>query len=100
MIDWFNVLYNFLWILGLALLLTVFSLAHWLAEQQKKSLRQNLAEPPYRLAIAAGFMQFALGLTLLMEPWWYKIGWIGVMALSFWEAITAWKEWAANTKRG
>jgi hypothetical protein len=99
MIDWLNVLYNFCWILGLALLLATFSLVHWQADGQQKPLRQGLSEPPGRLAIAAGMILFALGLLLIVEPWWYKIGWAGLIALSAWEGMSAWREWPSQTKR-
>ena len=89
MIDWLNVLYNALWILGLAALLANLSLAHWRAGQQKKSLRQSLSKPSFRLTAAASILLFALGLMLAVEPWWYKIGWAGLMALSAREGAIA-----------
>jgi hypothetical protein len=27
-----------------------------------------------------------------MEPWWYKIGWAGLMILSAWQGIIAWQD--------
>jgi DMSO/TMAO reductase YedYZ heme-binding membrane subunit len=99
MIDWLNVLYNFLWILGLAVLLTAFSLAYWLVGLEARPLRQGLSEPPFRLAIAAGIVLFALGLMLIVTPWWYKIGWIGIIALSAWEGLAAWRDWPGRSKR-
>lgn len=99
MIDWLNVLSNLLWILGLAELLATLSLAHWLAGLQGRSLRWGLAEPRFRLAIAAGFLLFGLDLTLAVEPWWYKIGWVGVIALSVWEGVAAWRAWPVETGR-
>jgi hypothetical protein len=96
--DWLNILYNTLWILGLAALLATFSLAHWRASWQGASLRRALSEPGFRLAVAAEIALFALGLTLLVEPWWYKIGWVGIMAFSLWEGIAAWRRWPGKTK--
>jgi hypothetical protein len=93
MIDWLNLLYNALWILGLAALLANLSLAHWLAGQQKKSLRQSLLRPSFRLTAAASILLFALGLMLAVAPWWYKIGWAGLMTLSVWQGIIAWQDW-------
>jgi hypothetical protein len=99
MIDWLNVLYNALWILGLAVVLTTLSLAHWLAEERGGSFRQSLSEPSTRLAIAFGFILFAVGLSFIVEPWWYKIGWFGLILLSLWEGGTAWRDWFVQTER-
>jgi hypothetical protein len=91
MIDWLDVLYQLLWILGLGVILTTASLTHWLAEQSTQSMRQLLAGPACRLGMAAGLGLFGLGATLLVEPWWYKIGWLGVIAVSLWQGWTAWR---------
>ncbi|MBI1877581.1 MAG: hypothetical protein HYR94_05015 [Chloroflexi bacterium] len=99
MIDWLNVLYHLFWVLGLAVLLATFSLAHWQADGQQKSLRQSLSEPLCRLAVAVSIILFALGLMLIVEPWWYKIGWAGIIGLSAWEGMIAWREWPSQTKR-
>jgi hypothetical protein len=99
-IDWFNVFSNALWILGLALLLTTFSLAHWLAtDRQEKSLRQSLSAPPCRLTIAAGLTLVALGLMLTMESWWYKIGWVVICVFSIREGVISWQEWFDKTEQ-
>lgn len=90
MIDWFNLLGHFLWLLSLALLLTAVSLFHWQAEQAERSLTEALAEPAARLAVAAGFFLFALGLALVVEPWGYKASWLGLMLLAGWIGWTAW----------
>jgi hypothetical protein len=99
MIDWFNVFANALWILGLAALLAAFSLAHWQAGLQVKPLRQVLSEPPFRMAIAAGILLFASGFMLVVTPWWHKIPWAGIMALSLWQGLVAWRDGASQTKR-
>jgi hypothetical protein len=41
--------------------------------------------------LAAGFGLFGLGLSLTIEPWWLKIGWLGVLGLAVWEGISAWR---------
>ncbi len=93
MIDWANLLFTALWVLGLAALLAAFSLAHWLASRSGRTLRQTLMEPPFRLALAAAFMLVALGATFSVEPWWHKIAWAGVLALVAWEGVAAWRDW-------
>ena len=83
---------NALWVLGLAVVLAALSLAQWQAGQQRQTFPQGLSKPMSRLAIAAGFILVGLGLTLTVEPWWYKIGWAGLMVVSFWGGLTAWQE--------
>jgi hypothetical protein len=99
MIDWLEVLYQLLWILGLGLILTTASLAHWMAEQGAQSMGQLLARPAWRLAMAVGLGLFGLGAALLVEPWWYKIGWLGVIMVSFWRGQTAWRSHANRLKQ-
>jgi hypothetical protein len=91
MMGWLNLAYHIVWILGLALMLTTFSLAHWLAGQRRQSVGPVLAEPGFRLAIASSFALFGLGLGLLVEPWWYKICWFGIVAASIWLGQSAWR---------
>ena len=99
MIDWFNVLANALWILGLAVLLATFSLAHWLAGLQERSLGQVLSEPPFHLVSAIGILVFALGFVLLVTPWWHRVVWAGVLALSAWEGMAAWRDWSGRAEQ-
>jgi hypothetical protein len=69
MLNWFNILAHLLWILGLTLLLSSLSLAHWQALQQRRSFRQLMSESFFHLALMSGFGLFALGLILAVEPW-------------------------------
>jgi hypothetical protein len=91
-IVWLDLLFHTFWIVGLALLLATFSLASWLTPGPQTSLWQRLTKPPFRLTIAISLFLFSLGLLLVTEPWGYKIGWAGLMALSLREGITAWQK--------
>ena len=91
MIEWLNVLYQFLWILGLAVILTTLSLVHWLAQQSRQTMGQVLSQPAPRLAMAAGWGLIGLGAALLVEPWWHKIGWFGIVALTLWQGYAVWQ---------
>lgn len=89
--DWFNLFCHFLWLFGLALLLTTLSLVHWQAEQAGKAMPQALTEPVVRLVIALSFFLLALGLALLIEPWGYKAGWLSLLLLATWIGGVAWR---------
>jgi hypothetical protein len=99
MIVWLDLVHHALWIVGLAILLATFSLAHWTAGLQKKSLRQSLWQPAYRLTIAVGIIAFALGLMFLAEALWLKIAWVGVIVLSLLESISAGRDCLGKSKR-
>jgi len=45
LIDWLNLLSNSLWILGLAIGLTVIGVARWEAQEDQQRMRQVLAKP-------------------------------------------------------
>jgi hypothetical protein len=98
MTDWLQTVYNSVWLLGLATLVATLNLTHWLAIQDRGSLRQYLAEPGARLGMAIGFILFSLGLALTIHPWWYKIGWLAVLALATWGGVMAWRDRQSATQ--
>jgi hypothetical protein len=99
MITWTHLLFTALWTLGLAALLATFSLAHWLTSQSDRSLRQTLMEPRFRLIQAAAVMLVALGATFSVEPWWHRIVWVGVLLLSAWEGMAAWRDGSGRAEQ-
>jgi hypothetical protein len=99
MIIWLDLVQHTLWIVGLAILLATFSLAHWTAGLQERGLQQSLLQPAYRLTIAVGIIAFALGLMFLAEALWLKIAWMGVIVLSLGEGISAGRDCFGKAKR-
>jgi hypothetical protein len=91
MFDWLTVSIHLLWLLGLTLLLSSLSLAHWHAHQQRRPFRELILEPFFHLTIVMGLGLFALGLALIVQPWGYKIGWLGLMAVAGWQGIMVWR---------
>lgn len=86
MIDWFGVFAAALWIAGLALLLALLGLARSVPD---RSLRQALAQPEFRAAVAGGIALFAIGLGLTVGDWFERIGWFVVVLLALWEGVSA-----------
>lgn len=80
MIDWWGVFYNALWILGLALMLAVFSMATFRASQAGRRLGDELAAPALQVPLLAGLLLFCLGLLLAGRSWWERLLW-GALAL-------------------
>ena len=66
--SWVGVFFSALWMVGLAMLVSAFSMTHWLASMQQASLRQSMSETPYRQVMMAGFILFGVGsiVTLLL----------------------------------
>jgi Zn-dependent membrane protease YugP len=92
MIEGSRLVFHALWIIGLALLLAAFSHAQWAAGLHRRSLRKTLWRPRCRLAMAFGLILFALGLMLTATAWWLRVAWVGIILLSLWEGVAAWRE--------
>jgi hypothetical membrane protein len=84
MIDVWGVISNALWILGLSVLLAVWSYASYEASRAGQKVRAKLDELGYALVIDAGLLLFLVGMATTEDRWWARALWI-VMAL----AVTA-----------
>jgi len=89
MIDWLNLIWNALWILGLAVGLATLSYASWEASiyKEKFSVRLRRSTPQAVLNLAG--VLFCLGLAGTSRRWW-EIGLWLLLGVSFiFQAITA-----------
>lgn len=80
MINWQSVLFNSLWIVGLALLLAGFSYSYWAARDGKRPLSHQLASVEFLAPFWAGMLLFCAGLAGTSERVWEIILW-GLLAL-------------------
>lgn len=88
-IDWLNILYNTLWIFGLALILAAFSYASWQADQQGQKLRQRLDSISFQFPLSIGLTFVSLGLTFLAQVWWERLIWlvfVGLFLFQSWQS--------------
>lgn len=76
MIDFAQVAANVLWVLGLALLLAVWSYARYEAHRQEVKIREMLGRLGYSLWINAGLLLFVAGMALTEDRWWARGLWI------------------------
>jgi len=76
MIDFANVAANALWVLGLALLLAVWSYARYEAYRVGIKTREMLGKLRYTLWINAGLLLFVAGMALTEHRWWARGLWI------------------------
>ena len=84
-IDWWSLLHNSFWILGLALVLGTLGLGYHEANRSQVRLRRKLGGRGYRRSLSGGMMLFCLGLLFSSQAWWEYVLW-GLMAAAF-----AWK---------
>jgi len=87
MIDWVGVVIATIWIMGLALLLAVVSIAYWSSSATRTSLGHVLAKRSFYVALRVGIVLFGLGMLMGTETWWEKILWGLVTVFFVWEAI-------------
>ncbi len=81
-IDWLNVFYNAIWIIGLAVILAAFSINDWLAHTNGVKLRQQLGTSAFQTPLTGGLILVSVSLALLADVWWERALW-GVFAVLF-----------------
>jgi hypothetical protein len=91
MIDWWRLGSNLLWVVGLAIVLAAFSMAHYRARTGPVRLRQILRGAAFQFPFCIGMILVGLGLALSGQEWWEKlVG--GLVALAFVvEALRLWR---------
>lgn len=82
MIDWYNLFWNALWILGCALALATLSYASWEAANQGEKFRVWLGQTHLQIPLNLAGLLFSLGLAGTSEVIWQRILWV-LLALGF-----------------
>lgn len=82
MIDWFSVLVNSLWIIGLALALSTVSYASWQASLIRQKTWNKFKEPGYLACFSIAAVLFCAGLAGTADTLWETILW-AVLGLLF-----------------
>lgn len=76
MIDWTNLGFNALWIVGLAIILAAVSYHAWLAGEASQRLRDALSLPSWKVPVSAGALLACVGFGLgLAERPWERVVW-------------------------
>ncbi len=80
MIDFLGVFSNFLWIMGLVVLLATLSYASYAAAVAITAtrMREKLDEFAYALALDVGLVLFCAGLAATEDRGWARLLWIGL----------------------
>jgi hypothetical protein len=87
MIDWYALVLNTFWIIGLALLLAAISYHYWLAPLEGRSLRQQLDQPAFLQHFWISFSFISIGLAGTSQRVWEMILWIIFLLISAVNAI-------------
>ena len=75
MIPWRSVFFNFLWILGLAVLLADLGFHYWLAQREGSGLRAQFRLPSFQKGAWLGLGLFAVGLAGTVDRAWEVVVW-------------------------
>jgi len=100
MIEWTNLAFNGLWVLGAAVILAALSLACYEAQRQGEPLRVRLATPSFQLSLSLGLLFISLGAALVGPRWWERVLWGLLCATSGWSLWSAWQAWRGKHDRG
>jgi hypothetical protein len=82
LIDWRMVGFAGLWILGLAIELSVLGFADYHAKVNKSRFRDELRKPSYQVWINLGLALFSLGVLGSSRSWWETALW-ALLAAAF-----------------
>lgn len=95
MIDWLTVIAHGFWIAGLALILAALSYYTWLAGQEGRSLRQELAGPAFQKPLLVGLLLVGVGLSGTSQQVWQVIA---AATVAVGAAIALVLSWRAATR--
>ena len=97
MVDALNILFNTLWILGLAIILAAFSYSTWRVSQHDLDLRDALNGLAFQILLSLGLLLVSLALALLAERGWEQLLWlvfVGLFSFQIWSS----RKRASNAK--
>lgn len=80
MLDVWSLVTNGLWVLGLAVLLAIWSWARYVAYQAGVKSRVILDQRQYAVALDVGLLLFIVGMAATEDRWWAQVLW-GVLGI-------------------
>jgi hypothetical protein len=91
MINWFSVVANSLWIVGLSVILAALSYHYWLAGNYGHPLRQELSRPPFQVFFLIGLLLVGAGLALTGHGWWQILPAVGLILACIVALLSLWR---------
>jgi hypothetical protein len=95
-IDWWGLVHNALWVVGLAALLATGSVTSYQAQRAGVRLWQKLTEPGLQMPFVAGMVMVCLGLLFSSRAWWQQALW-GLLAAAY-AGQMVWLQWRSRSK--
>ena len=89
-IDWVALLFHIAWILGLAIILAVFSYHHWQANQENQSPREQIRTPAFTIPTRSGLSLVTIGLAGTSQTIGEAIIWLILLLITL---ISLGKTW-------
>jgi hypothetical protein len=93
MINWFSVVANSFWIVGLAVILAALSYYYWLAGNYGRPLRQELGSPPFQTALILGLFLVGVGLALTGQGWLQILPAVGLILACIAALLSLWRRY-------
>lgn len=78
MFDYLQIGATILWVLGLAILLALWSYSYYEASLDHRSVIRQMAAPRNTLTLNLGLFLFILGLAISDARWWVRLMWIAL----------------------
>ncbi len=91
MIDWLRIVAHGLWVTGLALILAALSYHTWLAGQEGRSLRRELAGASFQRAVLGGVLLVSIGLSAISRGLWPQLLSAGVAIAAAVAVLWRWR---------
>ncbi len=93
LIDWRMVGFATLWIVGLAVELSVLGFVDYHAKERGERRRDLLRQPGYQIWINFGLVLFCLGVLGSSRAWWESVIWVLLAAAFAYYSFSSYKKY-------
>ena len=91
MINWVQLTFNFIWVLGLAIILSTLSYHHWWAQTHGQRLWAQISQPNFQIGLWFGLTLSSIGFAGISTAVWEIIVWIILAMGSAYFTVDAWR---------
>lgn len=91
MINWYSIVANSFWLLGLAIILAGLSYYYWLAAQTGRSFGEILGTPSFQRVIVIGALLVGIGLALTAGSLWQVLPAAALIVVSVIALVTSFR---------
>ncbi len=81
MINWWGLSSNSIWIIAIALILAVVSIAYYQSQREGKKISTVLKSQNYSLILNISAALFCLGMASTLKKWWEIVVWLVLMGI-------------------